>query len=105
MPLTAARHLFFESNYAADDKLFGLWVSREVDSFLFDSLLLHNLSDSDRVSGNHLFTFWDFLVLQLLLKSLHHIGIECKIDLLSDVNFDFLLVTRLALHHLSNCWL
>ncbi len=65
LPLTTAWHLVLETYDATHNHFFGLWIRWELNRFLLDSLLLHDLSDSDCISGNHLFTFWYHFIFEL----------------------------------------
>ena len=102
LPLSTAGHLVLEANYTTHNHFFGLWVRWELNRFLLDSLLLHDLSDSDCVTSNHLFTLWYYFIFQLLLQSNKHVRVKCIVNLLRDIDFVLWLGAFLAFHDLLN---
>ena len=74
LPLATPWHLLFEPNYAVQDQLFVLRVLWKVNCFLLYPLLLHYLTEANRVSGNRFISrLVSFLCLKLLGENLHHI--------------------------------
>ena len=71
-PLPAARHLLLEADDAAYYHLFRFRELWEVDCFLINSFLLHDLAKLDGVSGEELVAVLYFLRSELPLKTLHH---------------------------------
>ena len=104
LPLPAAWHLFFHANDAAQDQLLLLRIfCAYCRLFLLYPLLLHYLPKPDCVgSDQFVISIHWFLVLQLSLKALEHIGVKGKVNLLADIYFVSRFSYHLAIKHVGD---